>query len=398
MSGQWSNQALDYLTNYVNNSTKLRFVFTMSSLRSSLSSLIPPCRAGGFRYAPYLITVATLLLTGVPPALAAADAAPGAALATAPVTSGGHVERTGFDGVVEAVRQTEVAAQVQGAVMALPVKAGDKVRAGQVLVRLDARAAEQTAAASAAQVEATQAARDAAAREYERQQQLFAKHYISQAALDRAEAQYKAKQAETAARLASASAARAQSGFYAIHAPYDAIVADVNAVLGDMAMPGRPLLTVYDPTALRVRVMVPESAASSAIAPQQIGIHLAGETAPLKPAALQWLPAADPGTHTRELRLALPAGLAGARPGQFAQIELPVSGGADASARRLYVPAAAIVRRAELTAVYVVGQDGKPLLRQVRLGPAAGDRVEVLAGLNANERVALDPQAAARVR
>ncbi|MCL2310460.1 MAG: efflux RND transporter periplasmic adaptor subunit [Proteobacteria bacterium] len=392
----------------------------MSSLRSSLSSLIPPCRAGGFRYAPYLITVATLLLTGVPPALAAADAAPGAALATAPVTSGGHVERTGFDGVVEAVRQTEVAAQVQGAVMALPVKAGDKVRAGQVLVRLDARAAEQTAAASAAQVEATQAARDAAAREYERQQQLFAKHYISQAALDRAEAQYKAKQAETAARLASASAARAQSGFYAIHAPYDAIVADVNAVLGDMAMPGRPLLTVYDPTALRVRVMVPESAVSAAITPQQIEIRLAGGntlsptplppagegdkmaaamSTTLRPVALQWLPATDPNTHTRELRLMLPVDLANARPGQFARVELPMSESAsDNASQRLYVPAAAIVRRAELTAVYVVGQDGKPLLRQVRLGPAAGDRVEVLAGLNANERVALDPQAAARVR
>ncbi len=368
----------------------------MLSSISSSSLPIPvrrvwPRRAGS-------LAIAWLLSAGALPALAAPDATPSAALKTAPVASSDRAGRVSFNGVVEAVRQTEVAAQVQGAVMALPVKAGDKVRAGQMLVRLDARAAEQAAAAGAAQAQAAQAARDAAVREYERQQQLFRKHYISQAAMDRAEAQYKAAKAETAARLASASAAQTQSGFYAIHAPYDAIVADVNAVLGDMAMPGRPLLTVYDPTALRVRVMVPESAASSAIAPQQIGIHLAGETAPLKPAALQWLPAADPGTHTRELRLALPAGLAGARPGQFAQIELPVSGGADASARRLYVPAAAIVRRAELTAVYVVGQDGKPLLRQVRLGPAAGDRVEVLAGLNANERVALDPQAAARVR
>ena len=119
----------------------------------------------------------------------------------------------------------------------------------------------------------------------------------------------------------------------------------------------------------------------------------------LRPVALQWLPATDPNTHTRELRLMLPVDLANARPGQFARVELPMSESAsDNASQRLYVPAAAIVRRAELTAVYVVGQDGKPLLRQVRLGPAAGDRVEVLAGLNANERVALDPQAAARVR
>jgi hypothetical protein len=62
------------------------------------------------------------------------------------------------------------------------------------------------------------------------------------------------------------------------------------------------------------------------------------------------------------------------------------------------VPASAIVRRAELTGVYVVDADGVPALRQVRLGRKAGDTVEILAGVSAGERVALDPQAAARVR
>ena len=344
------------------------------------------------------LAIAALLSASALPVTAASTAAPQAALATAPVAASDHGARAGFDGVVEAVRQTVLAAQVQGAVIALPVKAGDKVHAGQVLLRLDARAAEQSAAASAAQVRAAQAASHAAAREYERQQQLFRKHYISQAALDRAEAQYKATQAETAAQLASADAARTQSGFYVIQAPYGGVVADVNVVLGDMALPGRPLLTMYDPAALRVRVMVPESAVSAAAAhPREVGIRLAGEAAALKPAALQWLPAADPNTHTRELRLALPAGLPGVRPGQFAKVELPADG-AGVSGQRLYVPVAAVVRRAELTAVYVVGQDGKPLLRQVRLGPEAGERVEVLAGVNAGERVALNPQAAARVR
>ncbi|MDR2991114.1 MAG: efflux RND transporter periplasmic adaptor subunit, partial [Burkholderiaceae bacterium] len=185
---------------------------------------IPSFRARRVR--PWAL--AWLLAAGVLPALAASDIAPSAALATAPVTSDSRAERTGFDGVVEAVRQTVVAAQVQGAVVALPVHAGDKVRAGQVLVRLDARAAEQAAAAGAAQAQAAQAARDAARREYQRQQQLFRKHYISQAALDRAEAQCKAAQAQTSAQLASAGAARTQSGFYVIQAPYDGVVADVN--------------------------------------------------------------------------------------------------------------------------------------------------------------------------
>jgi membrane fusion protein, multidrug efflux system len=51
-----------------------------------------------------------------------------------------------------------------------------------------------------------------------------------------------------------------------------------------------------------------------------------------------------------------------------------------------------------MTGVYVISADGMPVLRQVRLGRAEGDRVEVLSGVAPGERVALDPLAAARVR
>ena len=65
---------------------------------------------------------------------------------------------------------------------------------------------------------------------------------------------------------------------------------------------------------------------------------------------------------------------------------------------RLEVPLRAIVRRAEMTGLYVVGPDGRPLLRQVRLGRSNGNNIEILSGVAAGERVALDPQAAARIR
>lgn len=125
---------------------------------------------------------------GTGPMVTAGEAPDGAAaaLASAAVQVSTSGMATGHDGVVEAVRQTVVAAQVPALVTELPVRAGDMVRAGQVLVRLDARAADQVAAAGAAQVQAAQAALEAANRELERQRQLFEKHYISQAALDRA--------------------------------------------------------------------------------------------------------------------------------------------------------------------------------------------------------------------
>lgn len=344
-------------------------------------------------------TLGTVLLvvalgTSVAGPSAAPDAAP-RSLATAPVTSGGAADTTAFDGVVQAVRQTAIAAQVPGAVVSLEVKAGDAVRAGQVLLRLDARAAEQTAAAGAAQVQAARATQEAAAKDFERQKLLFQKNYISQAALDRAEAQYKATQAQASAQLASAGAARTESGFYVVKAPYDGVVSDVAVVLGDMAMPGRPLLTVYDPRVLRVSVAVPQMVATRLTPGQPLQVELPGMAAGrITPVNTQLLPTVDPATHTLELRLDLPAGLSGASPGMFARAWLPLAAGAGT---RLYVPAQAVVRRAELTAVYIVSGDGRPLLRQVRLGRVQGDTVEVLAGVSAGERVVLDPQAVARL-
>jgi RND family efflux transporter MFP subunit len=329
-----------------------------------------------------------------PDETARATAAPGA-LPFAVVAAQGGTEQAAYDGVVEAVRQTVIAAQVPGAIVALNVKAGDRVQAGQVLLRLDARAAEQAAAASSAQVRAARAAQEAATREFDRQKRLFAENYISRAALDHAEAQYKSAQAEAAAQLATAGAARTQSDFHVVRAPYAGVVAEVSVVLGDMAMPGRPLLTVYDPSALRIKAPIPRTVVPRLTKDALPQAEVPGAGGRITPLKAQLLPTVDPATHTQELRLDLPADLSGVAPGMFARAWLPLVGPAE---QRLVIPARAVLRRAELTAVYVLGQDGRPLLRQVRLGRAEGDRVEVLSGLAAGERVALDPQAAARIR
>ena len=135
-----------------------------------------------------------------------------AGLASVAVSSASGGETSGYDGVVEAVRQTVIAAQVPGAVLALKVKAGDSVKAGQVLARLDARGALQTAAAGDAQVRAARAELDVATREVERQRQLFTRQYISQAALDRAEAQFKATDAQVASQLAATPSSGTENG------------------------------------------------------------------------------------------------------------------------------------------------------------------------------------------
>lgn len=330
--------------------------------------------------------------------LGAVGGATAAELMTAVVQSPGSGDSASFDGVVEAVRQTVVSAQVPGAIVAIEVKVGDFVKSGQLLARIDARAAEQNVAASDALVRSARATLDVATKEFERQRQLFERSYTSQAALDRAEAQFKATQAQVSAQLAQAGAARTQSGFFVVKAPYGGVVADVPVMLGDMAMPGRPLLTIYDPAALRVTVAVPQSDLARLAPGKPIKIQFSGLPADrqwVAPARVTLLPTADPGTHTTEIRLDLAPAAGQVTPGTFARVWLPMQG---AATPRLYVPAKAIVRRAEMTGVYVIDPNGNPVLRQVRLGRQVEDSIEILSGVSAGERVAVDPQAAARER
>jgi len=346
------------------------------------------------RMLKFRLTTAAFVYTSL--ALSGAWATEAAPLKIHEVGARDAAPQSSVDGVVEAIRDTTLSAQVQGAIVALHVRVGEKVQTGQDLVRIDARAASQNAAASAAQVDAARANMQVASKEFERQKQLYQKQYISQAALDRAQAQLQASQAQVQALQAQASAAMTQSGFYVVKAPYAGVVSEVPVALGDMALPGRPLVRLYDPSALRVTAMVPQAAAAALIGSQHLQAEIPGLTASriaVRPGQIQLLPTVDAATHTAQLRVALAPDLNGATPGMFARLWLPAAG-----EQHVQLPAMAVVRRAEMTGVYVLDAQGRPLLRQVRLGRRSGEQVEVLSGLRQGDKVAIDPQAAAKVR
>ena len=125
-------------------------------------------------------------LAALSPAFAAGPALP-AVTVGAPAASGVYQA----DGQVEAVREARLAVPVAGRVTARPVNAGDRVSAGQLVAEIDGETAREAAAASAAQIAAAQAQLDVARREVERARALAAKQYLSAAALERAEAQYR---------------------------------------------------------------------------------------------------------------------------------------------------------------------------------------------------------------
>jgi len=328
-----------------------------------------------------------------------ANAALAAGLSTVIIQQSNQENVATVEGSVEAVKSSLIAPQVAGSITALPIKAGDAVRSGQLLVRIDTRIANQQMASNQAQVAAAQAQLFAARQEYERKRRLHEKQYISQAALERAESDYKTAEAQTKAQLAQTDVANVQSGLHVINAPYSGLIADVMVEQGDMAMPGKPLLTVYDPSVLRVVVNVPQSQVASIKANASVKINIAAAVEAernLTGTQVVILPTADAVSNMVKVRVTLPPGLTSVRPGMFARAVLPVN--EKSVQAQIHVPASAIIKRSELTAVYVVDATGIPQLRQVRLGRKQGDNVEIFAGLQAGEKIATDPIAAANFK
>ena len=322
---------------------------------------------------------------------AAAQAAPAraGALATYTVRAQSGSGSYTATGTIEAVRQGTVAAQVSGRITDVPVRNGDAVKAGQALLRIEAGDDGDAAVASAAAASGAAARLLSARGDYERAQRLQAQEYLSAAALQRAEAALHSAEAEAAASAAQAKAARTRAQWHTVTAPYAGQVTQLWVSAGDLATPGKPLLAIYAPAALRVVAQLPESLAARIDAGKPAQLLVDAEVVATN--SWQLVGAVDPVTHSVEVRAELPSGTR-MQPGQFASLKLPMHDGS----APLQVPSSAIVSRSEVTAVYVMDGQGAAHLRQVRLGPVVGTLVTVLSGLQAGERVALDPAAAAR--
>lgn len=333
-------------------------------------------------------------------ALVAWPATAGAQALTVPTTVAGSSSTTAafeLEGTLQALQQSTVAAQVGGTVRQRAVKAGDRVKAGAVLARIDERESQAGLAGAEAAVAQAQAGLAQARQGATRTRDLRAQGFVSQAALDTAESQLAAAQAA----LRQAQAGRAQAAlarsFVTATAPFDAVVLATHFEAGDLATPGRPLVTLYAPGRLRAVIQVPLSRTATARAATVTEVTLPGGRRVVPSTRIE-LPGTDAVSQTVEWRLELPpAATAGLAPGQSVQVRFAAppaaasaAEAASAAAARLVVPFAAVLIRGELTAVYVA-QGERFLLKAVRLGARQGDAVEVLAGLKAGERIAIDP-------
>lgn len=294
-----------------------------------------------------------------------------------------------LDGVVEATMQSTLSAQVSGRIEAINFDVDDRVNKGDIIVRVrntEYRARLQQAKAALAEA---QAGRDDASREFKRVQGLYKDKVISKAGFDRASASLESARARVNASQASVNEAQEQLDNTIIRAPYSGIVVERHVELGESTNVGQAIMSGYDATKLRVNVDVPQSIINAIRKHRQAFIQINIDEPLVVANKLTVFPFADAENHSFRVRLDLPEASQNLSPGMLVKAVFVIG-----QTQRLMIPTPALVQRSEVVGVYIIDSQQQVSFRQVRSGIYRGDKVEIIAGLEAGELIALDPVAA----
>jgi RND family efflux transporter MFP subunit len=287
-------------------------------------------------------------------------------------------------GTISSSRHTTISAKILARIESIPVAAGDVVREGDVVVTLDSRDLQARLEAAREQVASAQASVELARSERTRIEGLFAKQIASQRQLDRARTAFTVATAEHERAVRQATNAEVGLSHSEIRAPVGGRVVDRLAEAGDTATPGMALLRIYDPGAMRLEAPVRESLATRLSPGESVLVRVEALDLELDGEIDEIVAAAEPGARTFLVKVRLPPDLR-LYSGMFGRALIPAG-----QAEVLSVPAQAIARVGQLEFAAVVDDQGQVHRRLVTTGPQLSrDRIEVLSGLVAGERVAV---------
>lgn len=290
-----------------------------------------------------------------------------------------------LEATLEAVNESTISAQTSGAIKAVYYDVNDRVEAGALLLEIvdtQQQAALQQSNANLAQAKAQN---EDAQVLLQRNERLYKQGTLSKGEMDSTTARAKSAAAAVKAAEAALAQAREQLTYTKVRAPYAGLVKARLVEIGELVNPGQPLMSGLSLDKLRAVADAPQRIAAQYRSADQIQVQLDDKS--IRPESVVLYPYADATHHSVRLRANLPAGATGANdaplfPGQWTKIRVQTG-----ERQALLVPESAVLRRSELTSVYVM-DDGQPELRQVRAGNRYNGMVEILSGLKAGDQIA----------
>ena len=280
-------------------------------------------------------------------------------------------------GVAEPFQQATLSTKLTGTVVEVLVREGDIVRAGQPLVRIDARDLTAKAAQVAASVVDVEASHREALAQATRIRGLYADSAATKAQLDAAETRL--ARADAAVRGAQAAAAelKAVTEYAVVRASFAGVVTRRFVDVGAFAAPGGPLVTLQDVARLRVSV----SAEPNAVRALRRGAPISATIENRVASAVVEGVVPAPTGNLYTVNAIVPNGDRAILAGSAATLRLPLGRRA-----ALVVPATALRREGDLTGVFVRTSEGDAL-RWVRVGHVGEQIAEVTSGLRAGEQI-----------
>ncbi len=346
----------------------------------------------------WCLVIAVLLLS----AACGHDIEPGRTEETAVVVAGltlNEVKETpigdtrSIAGTIGSSDRSVLVARTDGQVLRIRVREGEQVKAGQALLEIAGNAgaarlreAESAVAEIRQALAASEAALMLASQTHARYRQLFANQAVTPQEMDQVSAgleQARRERQRVAASLerglAARDAARTTAELNILQAPFAARVVRRMVDEGATVLPGTPLLELDRLGAWQVRAEVPEAFAGKLTSGDTVTVEVPtlGRTFAARLTEVQ---AVDPASHSFGIK-AVPTEDIPLAAGLFARILLT-----SAAHSAILIPAAAIAERGQLTGVFTA-RDGRLHWRLVRTGRQFDDRVEILAGLRAGERI-----------
>jgi RND family efflux transporter MFP subunit len=308
------------------------------------------------------------------------------------VTAQSTEEPVAYSATIQAAEQAQIATKVIGRVEAMHVNEGDVVKKGDRLANLRSDEVDAKLSQADAGIAEATAHFENAERDLERFQSLFEKKAVTQKELDNVRVAYESARARLQVARESKKEVEEMLKYVRITAPFDGVVTKKFVDVGDMAMPGQPILNVEQIDELEAVATVPEGEIGRFTVGMPVVITIPMKTAdsPRKEYAgdiTQIVLSADPASHQFRIKAVLTTQDEGIKPGMFARITVSKQG-KDA----LMAPVVALFQRGQLEGVFVVDAESRARLRWIRTGRTIGEYREILAGLESGEQVVLSGQ------
>ncbi len=292
-------------------------------------------------------------------------------------------------GTLRASSRTDVSSQVSARIVEIRVKAGDQVEVGDVLIRLDPSEIQAALGEAEGAVMSAQASVRLAQQEYDRMAELVKQNAIAKAQYDAADRTVKTTQAQLDQAQRAVERMKVRLSYTVIGATQAGTVVDTLAEPGEIASPGRPLVTIYDLSSLRLEVPIMENLVGKIRLGDVLAVQIdALEDQQFEATVDEIVPQAQAASRSLLVKLLLPK-IEGAYEGMFGRLKVPVG-----DRTFLCLNQQAVQTIGQLTFVDVVRNDDTLERRMVKLGRVGmPGRIEVISGLEADEFVLLRPAA-----